>query len=51
MFRKWKFIFLLMISALLLVGCGKSLDESAAAGIEAARESFHANEKESYRRN
>lgn len=46
MSRKWKFIFLMVVSALLLVGCGKTLDESAAAGIEAARESFHADAKD-----
>ncbi len=45
MFRKWKFIFLLTISVLALVACGKSLDERATSGVEAAREAFHSNDK------
>ena len=45
MFRKWKFIFLLTISVLALVACGKSLDEKATSGVEAAREAFHSNDK------
>ncbi|MER2090938.1 MAG: hypothetical protein ABS920_14460 [Sporosarcina sp.] len=45
MFRKWKFIFLLTVSMFLLAACGKSLDESASAGVEAAREAFHSNDK------
>ncbi len=45
MFRKWKFIFLLTISVLALVACGKSLDKKATSGVEAAREAFHSNDK------
>jgi hypothetical protein len=45
MFRKWKFILLLTISVLALAACGKSLDERATAGVEAAREAFHSNDK------
>ena len=45
MFRKWKFIFLLTISVLTLVACGKTLDESATLGVEAAREAFQSNDK------
>lgn len=45
MFRKWKFIFLLAISVLALAACGKSLGERATAGVEAAREAFHSNDK------
>jgi len=45
MFRKRIFIFLLTISVLTLVGCGKSLAESATSGVEAAREAFHSNDK------
>jgi hypothetical protein len=45
MFRKRKFIFLLTIAVLLLTACGKSLDERAAAGVEASREAFHSNDK------
>jgi predicted Zn-dependent protease len=45
MFRKWKFIFLLMISVLALVACGKSLDEKATSGVEAAKEAFYSNDK------
>jgi len=45
MFRKWKFIFLTMISIILLTACGKSLDERATAGVEAARVAFQQNDK------
>lgn len=45
MFRKWKFIFLTMISIILLSACGKSLDERAIAGVEAARVAFQMNDK------
>ncbi|MBE1554355.1 hypothetical protein [Sporosarcina limicola] len=45
MFRQWKFIFLLALSLSLLVGCGRSLDERATAGIEATREIFDTNDK------
>lgn len=45
MFRAWKFIFLMMMSILLLAGCGQTLDESATAGIEAARVAFEAGDK------
>ncbi|WP_318614176.1 hypothetical protein [Sporosarcina sp. YIM B06819] len=46
MFRKWKFIFLLVMSALLLTACSESLGERAKVGINAAEEAFHTNDKE-----
>lgn len=46
MFRKWKFIFLLAMSVFLLTACNESLGESATAGIKAAEEVFHLNDKE-----
>ncbi|MFS0574824.1 hypothetical protein AB1K83_04270 [Sporosarcina sp. 179-K 3D1 HS] len=45
MFRKWKFIFLMILSLILLMGCGRSLEDRATGGIEAAREAFFANDK------
>ncbi|WP_342510487.1 hypothetical protein MKY34_11030 [Sporosarcina sp. FSL K6-1522] len=46
MFRAWKFIFLLTVSLLLLAGCGKTLEERAVAGVEAAKVAFESDEKE-----
>lgn len=46
MSRQWKGIFLMMLIALLLVGCGKTLDERVATGIGAAQAAFHANDKD-----
>ena len=46
MFRKWKFIFLLAMSVFLLTACNESLGESVNAGIKAAEEVFHLNDKE-----
>ena len=46
MFRKWKFIFLLVISVFILTACNESLSESATAGAEAAKTVFHLNDKE-----
>lgn len=45
MSREWKWIFLVMLSVILLVGCGKTLDERASAGIQAAQSAFQSNEK------
>ena len=45
MFRNWKFLFLITLSLILLVGCGKSLDDRATNGIDAARAAFLANAK------
>ncbi|KXH87155.1 hypothetical protein [Sporosarcina sp. HYO08] len=46
MFRKWKFILLLLVSSLLLTACGQTLEEQVHAGIEAARNTFTAGPKE-----
>lgn len=46
MFRKWKFIFLLVISVFVLTACNESLSESATAGVKAAEAVFHLNDKE-----
>ncbi|MFJ7934789.1 hypothetical protein [Sporosarcina sp. NPDC096371] len=46
MFRKWRFIFLLVMSAFLLTACNESLGERAKAGIDAAGEAFQSNDKE-----
>lgn len=46
MFRGWKFIFLTLITVVLLAACGQSLDEKVTAGISAAEEAFHANDKD-----
>ncbi len=46
MFRKWRFIFLVAMSVLLLASCNQSLDEKVAAGIEAAEKAFHSDDKE-----
>ena len=46
MLRKWKFIFLLAVSVFLLTACNESFGESAKAGIKAAEEVFHLNDKE-----
>lgn len=45
MSRGWKSMILLAISLLLLAGCGRTLDEMANAGIDAAREAFKLNDK------
>ncbi len=45
MSREWKWIILVMLSVLLLVGCGKTLDERATAGIRAAQTAFQLNDK------
>ena len=45
MFRRWKFIFLLMISVLAAYGMWKITHERASSGVEAAREAFHSNDK------
>lgn len=45
MFRKWRFLFLMTLALILLVGCGKSLDDRTASGMEAARAAFLANDK------
>jgi hypothetical protein len=45
MFRAWKFIFLFTMSALLLVGCSQSQEDSATNGVKAASDAFYANNK------
>ena len=47
MFHSWKFIFLVMMSAVILTACGQSLEEQAAAGVNVAEEAFLANDKAS----
>ncbi|WP_203246620.1 hypothetical protein [Sporosarcina beigongshangi] len=46
MFRRWKFVFLLVMSAFLLTACSESLNDRATAGVEAAEAVFHLNDKE-----
>lgn len=45
MSHAWKAMILLVITCLVLVGCGQTLDERAAVGIDAAREAFKLNDK------
>ncbi|AOV07194.1 hypothetical protein [Sporosarcina ureilytica] len=46
MFQTWKYIFLVSVVVFLLTACGKSLEDYASEGIKAAREAFHADNKE-----
>lgn len=46
MFRYWKFLLLIILSAAVLTGCGKSLKEEAAAGIDQAKSAFELNDKQ-----
>lgn len=45
MFRSWKFIFLVMISILLLTACGKSLEDKVTEGLNSAEKVFYDNNK------
>ncbi|MCG7344439.1 hypothetical protein MHZ92_09855 [Sporosarcina sp. ACRSL] len=50
MFRYWKFLFLAMLSVIVLAACGKTLEEQATEAIAAAKEAFqqhdqHVNEE------
>ena len=47
MFHSWKFIFLVLMSAVILTACGQSLEERAATGVNVAEEVFLANDKAS----
>ena len=43
MFHSWKFIFLIIISAVFLTACGQSLEDRTAKGLKSAEEAFYAN--------
>lgn len=45
MFHSWKFIFLIVMSAVILTACGQSLEDRSAKGINLAEEVFLANNK------
>lgn len=46
MFRLWKIAFLLLLTVLMLVACGKTIEEQAATGIQAAKDTFFTETKE-----
>ena len=45
MFRSWKFIFLVIVSVLLLTACGKSLEDRVDEGLKSAEKTFYENKK------
>jgi hypothetical protein len=45
MFRSWKFIFLVIMSVLLLTACGKSLEDRVDEGLKSAEKVFYENNK------
>ncbi|WP_339251062.1 hypothetical protein NSQ43_13700 [Sporosarcina sp. FSL W8-0480] len=45
MFRLWKFLFLTLLSITVLSACGKTIEEKALDGIEAAKTAFELHDK------
>lgn len=45
MFQSWKFIFLIIISAVSLAACGQSIEEQSVKAVDLAEEAFIANNK------
>ncbi|MCM3712114.1 hypothetical protein [Sporosarcina luteola] len=45
MFRFWKFLFLALLSIIVLAACGNTFEEQAEKGIAAAREAFQLHDK------
>lgn len=46
MFRLWKIAFLFLLTVLLLVACGQTVEEQAASGIQAAKDAFSTESKQ-----
>ncbi len=47
MSRIWKYLLLVIITTLLLAGCGRTVEERAKDGIKSAKEAFMLNDKKS----